>query len=143
MVDRQPKTAAGRRTLTTPAWLLDLLADQLARRSLTAADRQAYLFVGSDQQALDDSHRRDRTWVPATRRAGLAGLHFHDRRRTAATALVQEHVDIKTAQPRLGHADPRTTLAISAQATPHADRDAAARASDARPPMGGYGNLKV
>lgn len=59
--------------------------------------------------------------------AGLAGLTFHDLRRANATGLVAEGVDMKTAQTRLGHSDPRLTLAIYAQATSEADRSAAVR----------------
>jgi hypothetical protein len=43
---------------------------------------------------------------------------------------VAEGVDIKTAQERLGHSDPRLTLAIYAQATTEADREAANRLGD-------------
>jgi integrase len=64
---------------------------------------------------------------PATKRAGLDGLTFHDLRRANATCLAGEGVDVKTAQIRLGHADPRTTLAIYAQRTSTADRVAAER----------------
>jgi integrase len=39
--------------------------------------------------------------------------------------MVRRGVDVKTAQVRLGHADPRTTLGIYAQATTEADRAAA------------------
>jgi len=54
-------------------------------------------------------------------------LGFHDLRRAAATALVLEGVDLKTAQTRLGHSDPRLTLGLYAQASSEADRDAADR----------------
>ena len=73
------------------------------------------------------SNFRRRFWLPAVDRAGLAGLGFHDLRRMAATALVGENVDLKTAQIRLGHSDPRLTLAVYAQATTEADRTAADR----------------
>jgi hypothetical protein len=49
----------------------------------------------------------------------------------AASALVLERVDMKTAQTRLGHSDPRLTLAVYAQATTEADQ-AAAEAVGAR-----------
>ncbi|MGH8871250.1 MAG: hypothetical protein ACRDWS_04685 [Acidimicrobiia bacterium] len=42
-----------------------------------------------------------------------------------AAAMVAEGVDVKTAQVRLGHSDPRLTLAIYAEATTEADRSAA------------------
>jgi hypothetical protein len=41
--------------------------------------------------------------------------------------MVTERIDIKTAQVRLGHADPLTTSGVYAQATREADRDAAER----------------
>jgi integrase len=44
--------------------------------------------------------------------------------------LVEVGVDVKTAQVRLGHADPRTTLGIYAKATEQADRIAAARVGE-------------
>lgn len=56
---------------------------------------------------------------------GLTGLPFHDLRHANATGLVADGVDVKTAQTRLGHSDPRLTLAIYAQAVTEADRAAA------------------
>lgn len=55
----------------------------------------------------------------------MAGAGFDDLRRANATTLVAEGVDVKTAQTRLSHADPRTTPSIYARAVPKADRAAA------------------
>ncbi len=41
--------------------------------------------------------------------------------------MVLDGVDVKTAQTRLGHSDPRLTLAIYAQATEEGDRSAASK----------------
>lgn len=121
-----PKSEAGHRVLTIPTQLADLLAAHVASRGLTAADDEALLFPGPDgHAALDYSNWRERIWLPATRAAGLAGLGFHDLRRANATAMVRDHVDVKTAQTRLGHSDPRLTLAVYAQATAEGDREAA------------------
>jgi integrase len=57
----------------------------------------------------------------------LDGLNFNDLRRTNATAMVVDGVDVKTAQAGLGHSDPRLTLAIYAQATTEGDRSAASK----------------
>jgi integrase len=127
MITRQPKSEAGLRTLSSPPWLMEMLAEHLRRRGVTAAEPGELVFVTADGEGLDYSHWRQRVWLPGTERAGFAGLQFHDLRRTAATALVTERIDIKTAQVRLGHADPATTLGIYAQATKQADRDAAER----------------
>ncbi len=74
---------------------------------------------------------RQRVWLPACKAAGLEGLGFHDLRRANATVLVAANVDLKTAQKRLGHSDPRLTLQLYAQATTAGDRAAADSAGEA------------
>ncbi len=120
-----PKSTAGRRTLAIPEELADMLSAHLAWRGLTAADPDALLFTASDGDAIEYANFRRRVWIPACEEANLEGLTFHDLRRANATALVLAGVDLKTAQTRLGHSDPRLTLGIYAQATTAADIDAA------------------
>ncbi|MGI8664408.1 MAG: tyrosine-type recombinase/integrase [Acidimicrobiales bacterium] len=121
----EPKSAAGRRTLAIPDSLSEQLLEHIATRGLTPSDRRAFVFAGRDGRHLTYSNWRQRIWDPACKRAGLAGLGFHDLRRANATGLVAEGVDIKTAQHRLGHSDPRLTLAVYAQVVTEADRAAA------------------
>jgi integrase len=102
-----------------------MLAEILVRRRLTGADSDAYVFASPDAEPLEYSNFRYRHWLPACEAAGLKGLQFHDLRRANATGLVAEGVDLNTAQSRLGHSDPRLTLAIYAQKTTEADRQAA------------------
>jgi integrase len=125
-----PKSRAGRRVLTAPAWLMEMLATHLARRGITGTERDEYMFRMPEGGPLDYSHWRRRYWQAAIEQAELDGLTFHDLRRAATTALVAEGVDIKTTQARLGHSDPRVTLGLYAQASSDADRDAAARVGD-------------
>ncbi len=120
-----PKSAAGRRTLTMPKALVDVLAEHLRRRGLTAAASADYVFVAPDGGPLDYTNWRRRVWIPACDSTGLGGVGFHDLRRAAATALVAGGVDVKTAQDRLGHSDSRLTLDLYAQVTTEADRAAA------------------
>jgi integrase len=63
--------------------------------------------------------------LPATKEGGLPGLHFHDLRSNATTALIAEGVDVKTTQTRIGHASPQVTIGLYARATVEADRRAA------------------
>ena len=125
VVSGPPKSDAGRRTLSVPQPLMDLLSALLTRRGLTGADERALLFTMHGGGALRYELWRRRTWAPACAAAGLSGLTFHDLRRANATALVLDNVDLKTAQTRLGHSDPRLTLAVYAQASTAADRAAA------------------
>jgi integrase len=127
MIAGPPKSEAGRRTLSAPGALLELLECHLVRKGLTTLDEHALLFSTPNGDLLDYSHWRSRVWGPACKKAGVAGRVFHDLRRVNATTLVAEGVDLKTAQARLGHSDPRLTLAIYAQATTEGDRAAAER----------------
>jgi integrase len=129
MVEQDPKSRRGNRTLTIPDWLMFMLANHLADRGLIGEDRDALLFVSPDGAALHYSNWRRRVWLPAVEAAGFPGLHFHDLRHTAATALVDEGVDIKTAQTRLGHSE-QVMLRIYAQTTERADRNAAAKVGE-------------
>jgi len=122
-----PKSKAGVRTLAIPNALAMMASHHMSSVGLTAADGDSFVFVNESGGPLDYTNFRRRIWHPALSRAGLPGVGFHDLRRAAATALVTELVDIKTAQARLGHSDPRLTLAIYAQATTEADHLAADR----------------
>jgi integrase len=123
-----PKSRAGRRTMAMPPLLTDLLAEHLRVERVTEPD--AFVFAAPDGGHLVYSNWRQRVWLPACKEIGRPEFGFHDLRRANATGLVAEGVDIKTAQERLGHSDPRLTLAIYAQATTEADRQAADRMGD-------------
>jgi integrase len=106
---------------------MEMVAQHVRRRGLTPPDQDAHVFVGQQGGPLEYSGFRQRVWKPACRRIGRPDLGFHDLRRTNATVMVRSGVDVKTAQTRLGHSDPRMTLAIYAQASTEADRTAAKR----------------
>jgi integrase len=130
MVEGPPKSDAGERTIAVPRLLMDMFAEHLARRGLTAADADAYVFVGPDGGPLDYADWYHRDWKPACKAARVSGLKFHNLRDANITGMVAEGVDVKTAQTRAGHADSRVLLDIYAQATTEADRNAAERLAD-------------
>jgi integrase len=104
-----PKSEAARRTLSAPAALIELLEEHLSRRGLSRRDHDAFVFAARDGEHLDYSTWLHRIWYSACAQAGLKWVQFHDLRRANATGLVVEGIDIKTAQKRLGHTDPRLT----------------------------------
>jgi integrase len=112
-------------TRSEPTPLVELVAAHLAERGLTGADVDELLFTSESGAPLDYANWRRRVWLPAARAAAVEGAGFHDLRRANATALVASNVDLKTAQTRLGHSDPRLTLAVYAHATSESDRGAA------------------
>jgi integrase len=143
LVSGPPKSAAGRRALSIPRALTAILAEHLARRGMTGASQEAFVFTSPTGQPLRYSNFRSIVWVRACVAAGLGqldvlpsgkstyvGLQIHDLRRAAATAMVASGVDVRTAQNRLGHSDPRLTIGLYAQVTGDADRAAAERLGD-------------
>ncbi|HEV2361184.1 MAG TPA: site-specific integrase [Acidimicrobiales bacterium] len=120
-----PKSSAGRRQFSIPVELTELIAKHLAARELNGAEPGRLVFTTPRGRPLDYSRWRARVWIPALAACGLDGAGFHDLRRANASALVAAGVDVKTAQSRLGHSDPRLTLGIYAQFVPEADRAAA------------------
>lgn len=127
VVVSEPKSRAGLRTLAVPERLVSMLSEHLARRGLSAADADAFVFVSPDGGPLRYANWRSRVWRPAVVAAGLESLTFHALRHAATTAMLTSGVDLRTAQVRLGHSDPRLTLGTYAHATPDSDQDAAER----------------
>jgi integrase len=121
-----PKSRAGHRTMSVPEAIVTMLTEHLNRRGLTPEDGGSLVFTDDVGGPLRYSNWRRRVWLPAAEAAGCRGAGFHDLRRLNATSLVVGGVDVKTAQVRLGHADPRMTLAVYASAPASADRAAAA-----------------
>jgi integrase len=133
-----PKSKASGRTMFMPDVVGAMVAAHLEREGKD--DPDALVFTDDEGGALRYSNWRRRVWEPATAAAGCAGAGFHDLRRLNATTLVVEGVDVKTAQTRLGHADPRVTLAIYASAPQAVDRAAADRIGERFFPTDGNGS---
>jgi len=97
----------------------------LQSRGLTAVDSDALVFVDTRGGPLRYSNWRRRAWEPACEAAGLKGLHFHDLRSMAASALIEVGANVKTTQTRMRHGSPAITLLLYTQASAEADRRAA------------------
>src|ERR1700731_1440657 len=78
-----PKSEAGRRTLSMPEPLTELLKDHLKRRGHVGP--ASYVFTNSAGGPLDYVNWRRRVRLPACIAVGLEGIGFHDLRRTAVT----------------------------------------------------------
>jgi integrase len=115
-----PKSAAGRRTVTLPAVVVEALAEHLAR--YTAKSPEAYVFLSSQGRHLRRSNFNRRVWQPATRAAGVEGLRVHDLRHTAGTLATAAGGSLREVMDRLGHS---TTVAAVRYQHVMADRDAA------------------
>ena len=132
---KTPKTAAGRRTISLPAIVVDALrAHRRAQLEMRLAlglgkpSDDALVFPG-----IDGRHQSPRAfsmaWRRATRRLGLPAVHWHALRHTHASMLIAAGVDVVTVSRRLGHSKPDVTLRVYSHLFA-ADDSAAAAAID-------------
>lgn len=100
------KTAASRRTLTLPAFLVDVLTTHLEE-----SGSLEFVFVGPEGGFLRRNNFRRRYWKPAVIAADLPEkLRFHDLRHTCASILIAQGAHPKEIQSRLGHSSITTTM---------------------------------
>lgn len=98
---KQPKTAAGSRTVPLPQLLLDRIPDGPANN---------YIFSIDGKSPISDSIRRN-GWTKFQKETGIS-CTLHQLRHAYASLLYESGVDEKTAQKLMGHSDITTTLRI-------------------------------
>ncbi len=108
VIEGAPKSRAGRRLVALPAPVTAELDRHLRR--FTDRGEDAFVFTSATGVPIEASNFRDRIWLPATRRAGLAGLRFHDLRHAAGTLAAQTGATTKELMARLGHASPQAAM---------------------------------
>jgi len=120
------KTDASRRRFALPPFLVERLAEHVARFRPDAA-QDDLLFVGPKGGVLRRSFE-GRTFKPAVAATGLpANLTFHGLRHVATSLLVANGEHPKVIQARLGHADPAVSIGVYAHVPEELDRAAASR----------------
>ena len=85
LVTGPPKSAAGKRDVTIPAFLLPDVTAHL--KDFTAANPRALVFTGG-RGAQPRRSNFGRNWGKAMAAAGLSGVHFHDLRHTGNSLAV-------------------------------------------------------
>jgi integrase len=98
--DADPKTDAGKRTITIPPHVLPVLAEHMT--TWAGPDR---VFVGRDGQPMRGDAVRQ-AFDRARRKAQMPGFRFHDLRHTGQTLAAATGATIKDLMRRLGHASP-------------------------------------
>ena len=109
VIEDDPKSRAGRRTVALPAVLVVDLERHRARYS-RGAGRDDYVFTSEEGVLLERSNFRQRVWLPAAKAAGLDGMRFHDLRHTAGTLAARTGATTKELMARLGHASPQASM---------------------------------
>ncbi|MEW6475332.1 MAG: site-specific integrase [Actinomycetota bacterium] len=132
VVEREPKTAAGRRRVPVdPGAMAALRAWRTRQKEERLAFGPAYqdtdlVFTREDGSGWHpQSLRHALTW--ACKRAGVPVLRYHDLRHTAATLALEAGVHPKVVQERLGHASVQITLDTYSHVQESVAKDAADR----------------
>ncbi len=114
----KPKSLAGNRTLPLGPNQMALINSHLGRTSrYRTNDSTEPVFMTQNGRYLNYRNFRDRYFNPALNRAGLSNVRFHDLRRTTATLMVANQIDLKTVEAWMGHSDVRLTLGLYASHT--------------------------
>jgi integrase len=113
---KPPKTKAGRREVTLPDILVDVLRDhrktQLEMRMKLGAGKlksDDLLFTDLDGAPLHPYHYGT-NWSARAENIGFPDITFHNLRHTHVSQLIDQGVDIVTVSKRIGHARPEVTL---------------------------------
>jgi len=129
---KAPKTRSGRRAVSLPASVVDILrahrrkqAEQRLLLGIGAAGDDDLVFARPDGSPLSpDNLSRD--WRRTVKRLDLPRVMFHALRHSSASALIAAGLDVGAVSRRLGHANPATTLRVYTHQFAASDTDAAA-----------------
>ena len=103
-----PKSAAGQRTVIIPSAIIPDLAWHLAR--FAAPGDEGLLFTSSTGSPLHHSNFYRRVWMPALRKTGLSGVHFHDLRHSGNLLAAAAGATLRELMARMGHSSTRAAL---------------------------------
>ena len=121
----QPKTRAGRRSVTLPRSVTGIMDDHLAR--FTPAVPDAFVFTAPEGGPLRVPAWRRRHWNPAVEKTGLSPLRPHDLRHTAVALWIASGASPLEVSRRAGHASSSFTLDRYGHLFPEADQAVADR----------------
>jgi integrase-like protein len=107
LVTGPPKSLAGRRIVTLPAFVLPEVASHLDQFS--GPDPDSLVFVGPKNAPLRRSNFA-RTWQRATDSAGLTGFHIHDLRHTGNHFAAATGASLRELMGRIGHSTTRAAV---------------------------------
>jgi integrase len=121
----EPKSAAGRRTVTIPPMVAGALREHLTVYAGPEPSALVFTLPGGGAIRRGSVHRALR-WKEATAKLGLTGLRFHDLRHTGNTLAAQSGVSTRDLMARMGHDSVRAALIYQ-----HATTEADARIAEA------------
>jgi integrase len=121
LIDQDPKSRAGKRTVAFPREIVPELTGHLER--FAAPGASGLVFIGPRGGRLRRSTFR-RIWQDARNAIGHPELHFHDLRHTGNTLAATQGASVRELMERMGHSSPRAAL-IYLHATAERDQEIA------------------
>ncbi len=118
------KTRKGRRRVYLSALALQVIEEQLRRRTASELD---LVFPSPTGLIWRADNFRNRVFYPARRRAGLDALTFHDLRHTCASLLIAAGANPLEVAEQLGHIDAQLVFKRYGHLYPGASRRAVLR----------------
>lgn len=107
LVTGPPKSEAGKRAVTLPAFLVPEITAHLEQ--FTVPDDDNLVFAGPKNGPLRRPNF-SKTWRHATESAGLTGFHFHDLRHTGNHIAAATGASLRELMGRMGHSTTRAAL---------------------------------
>lgn len=129
VIEKSPKTQAGKRTITIGRDVADALRDAKAiydkalRNNPGFKDLGYVLFKENGEPFHPDSLTQK--WERFVAKHNLPPIRLHDLRHSNATAMIAAGVNAKVVQHRLGHANISITLDTYTHVLPEMDQEAA------------------
>ncbi|MBI1918508.1 MAG: site-specific integrase [Planctomycetes bacterium] len=117
---KEPKSAAGRRTITLPPFVMEAL-DQHRKRMLAKGFIDRPVFCSGAGSFLFPQTLRQWIFTPLLEKAGLPKVRFHDLRHTHASTLLSKGYSIRAISARLGHSKVEMTLRVYSHLLPNDD----------------------
>jgi integrase len=130
---KTPKTESSERTVVMPKWYMQELARYRKEwiKEKVKIDENKWDgngFVFSNEHGKPYYYTTPTTtWRKFLKRNGFKHIRLHDLRHTAATLLIEEGVDLKAVQERLGHTKYQTTADLYAHVTKKVAQETASK----------------
>ena len=135
-VQTEPKTKAGKRLISLPSFLIDLLKShrvQQQTQCLKVGDtweNRDLVFPDLTGGYLNPNYLL-RQFKQILQNAGVPHMHFHDLRHSSATILLSMGINIKVIQSLLGHSDISITLGLYSHLLPTMQQEVVDKWDDA------------
>jgi integrase len=130
IVFKEPKTAAGRRTIAYPASIASEVTNHLER--FVGPERDALVFTGERSGEALRPHVFGIAYRKARLAAGRPDLHLHDLRHTSLTLAAATGASLAELMYRAGHSTPHASLRYQ-HASKERDRVISDALSELRP----------